>query len=365
VAKDFYQVLGVPDTATPEDIKKAYRRLAKQYHPDANPSNPSAAERFKEVSEAHTVLSDAEKRKQYDAMRRYGAFEPRAPGGAGRRSGAPGGAGPSVEEFDINDLGGLGGLGDIFSSIFGRSRRDEPVTETLETVVEIPFRVAALGGKVPVTLPVNETCSECGGSGAAKGARLQTCPECNGRGTVTFGQGSFAVSRPCPKCRGRGKIPSTPCPVCHGAGENRVERQVVITVPPGTETGTRIRLKGQGGSPRPGEPPGDLLVTFQVQPDRFFHRDGLDLVCEVPINVAQAALGTRLRVRTLDGKKVVLKVPAGTQPGRKFRIKGLGLEKGGRRGDQLVQVQVEVPERLTAEQEELFKKFAEATDLRY
>ena len=136
MAKDFYQVLGVPDTATPEDIKKAYRRLAKQYHPDANPSNPSAADRFKEVSEAHTVLSDAEKRKQYDAMRRYGAFEPRAPGGAGRRSGAPG-AGPSVEEFDINDLGGLGGLGDIFSSIFGRSRRDEPVTETLETVVEI------------------------------------------------------------------------------------------------------------------------------------------------------------------------------------------------------------------------------------
>jgi len=149
------------------------------------------------------------------------------------------------------------------------------------------------------------------------------------------------------------------------AGSLLSRATTVPPVPAGTETGTRIRLKGQGGSPRPGEPPGDLLVTFQVQPDRFFHRDGLDLVCEVPINVAQAALGTRLRVRTLDGKKVVLKVPAGTQPGRKFRIKGLGLEKGGRRGDQLVQVQVEVPERLTAEQEELFKKFAEATDLRY
>jgi molecular chaperone DnaJ len=366
VAKDFYQVLGVPDTATPEDVKKAYRRLAKQYHPDANPNNPSAAERFKEISEAHTVLSDPEKRKQYDAMRRYGAFEPRRggrPGPGGPRAGPS--AGPQgAEEFDFGDLGGFG-LGDIFSSIFGRSRREGESQEVLETIVEIPFRVAALGGKVPVALPVNETCPTCHGSGAAAGAKISQCPECKGRGTVTFGQGSFAVSRPCPKCRGRGRIPSTPCPTCGGAGETRVERQVMITVPPSTETGNRIRLKGQGGAPRPGEPPGDLIVTFQVQPDRFFHREDLDLVCEVPINLAQATLGTRLRVRTLDGKKVVLKVPPGTQPGRKFRIKGLGLEKGGRRGDQLVQVQVEIPEQLTAEQEELLKKFAESTNLKY
>ena len=374
MARDFYQVLGVPDSATPDEVKKAYRRLAKQYHPDANPNNPQAAERFKEISEAHAVLSDADTRTQYDQMRRLGAFD----GGGFRRSGGaqPGGAGrpgaggagsPGAESFDFSDLGSFG-LGDIFSSIFGRSgpggaRREDAPPDAIETLVEIPFRVAALGGKVPVRLPLNETCRSCAGSGAAPGAKVGNCPECNGRGSVTFGQGGFAVSRPCPQCRGRGKVPSTPCPACHGEGEIRAEREVLITVPVGTESGTKVRLKGQGQPSAPGLPPGDILVTFQVQNDRFFHRDGLDLVCEVPINLAQAALGTRLRVRTLDGKKVVLRVPPGTQPGRKFRIKGLGIEKGERKGDQLVQIQVQIPEQLTPEQEELLRKFAEASGL--
>jgi molecular chaperone DnaJ len=369
VAKDFYQVLGVPDSAAADEIKKAYRRLAKQYHPDANPNNPQAAERFKEISEAHAVLSDAEKRKQYDQMRRLGAFDGGGfrRSGAGARPGPGGGPGPAQTEeaFDFSDLGSFG-LGDIFSSIFGRGgRREEAGPEALETVVEIPFRVAALGGKVPVRLPLNETCRTCSGSGAAPGAKITTCPECNGRGTVTFGQGGFAVSRPCPQCRGRGKIPSTPCPTCHGAGEVRTEREVLITVPPATETGTKVRLRGQGQAARPGEPQGDIVVTFQVQPDRFFHREGLDVICEVPVNLAQAVFGTRLRVRTLDGKKVVLKVPAGTQAGRKFRIKGLGIEKGGRKGDQLVQVQVQIPETLSEEQKELLKKFAESAGMAY
>ncbi|HEU4699251.1 MAG TPA: molecular chaperone DnaJ [Gemmatimonadales bacterium] len=369
--KDFYQVLGVPDSASQDEIKKAYRRLAKQYHPDANPNNPQAAERFKEISEAHATLSDAEKRKQYDQMRRLGAFEgfarggtrgPRGPAGAGR-AGGPGGPGGTVfEEVDLGDLGGLG-LGDIFSSIFGRGRREEPRGETLETVVEVPFRVAMLGGRVPVTLPVTEPCPTCHGSGGAPGATFDTCPECNGRGSISFGQGGFAVNRPCPMCRGRGKIPSEPCPTCRGAGEVRSERRVMITVPPATEDGAKVRLKGQGQSGQPGAPAGDLIITFQVQPDRFFRRDGLDLVCEVPINIAQATLGTRLRVRTLDGKKVLLKVPAGTQPGRKFRIKGQGIEKNGRRGDQLVQVNVTVPEHLTEAQTEQMRKFAEAAGL--
>ena len=374
MARDFYQVLGVPDSATPDEVKKAYRRLAKQYHPDANPNNPQAAERFKEISEDHAVLSDADKRKQYDQMRRLGAFD----GGGFRRSGGaqPGGAGrpgaggagsPGAESFDFSDLGSFG-LGDIFSSIFGRSgpggaRREDAPPDAIETLVEIPFRVAALGGKVPVRLPLNETCRSCAGSGAAPVAKVGNCPECNGRGSVTFGQGGFAVSRPCPQCRGRGKVPSTPCPACHGEGEIRAEREVLITVPVGTESGTKVRLKGQGQPSAPGLPPGDILVTFQVQNERFFHRDGLDLVCEVPINLAQAVLGTRLRVRTLDGKKVVLRVPPGTQPGRKFRIKGLGIEKGERKGDQLVQIQVQIPERLTPEQEELLRKFAEASGL--
>jgi molecular chaperone DnaJ len=373
-AKDFYQVLGVSDSASQAEIKKAYRKLAKQYHPDANPKNASAAERFKEISEAHSTLSDPEKRKQYDQMRRYGAFDgmPRRPSGAGagtggRRGGGMGGMGAEDLGAQGFEFGDMGGLGDIFSSMFGRgrSRAEESEGDTLEAVVEVPFRVAMLGGEIPVTLPVTETCSTCKGNGGAPGATFSTCPECEGRGTISFGQGGFAVSRPCPQCRGRGKIPSEKCPTCRGAGEVRTERRIVIPVPPGTESGARIRLRGQGQPSRPGGPPGDLIITFQVQPDRFFRREGLDIVADVPINLAQATLGTRLRVRTLDGKKVLLRIPPGTQPGRKFRIKGQGIEKNGRKGDQLVGIQVTVPDELTPEQQDLMKKFADSAKLPY
>jgi molecular chaperone DnaJ len=362
-SKDFYQVLGVPEKATAAEIKKAYRRLAKQYHPDANPNNPQAAETFKQISEAHAVLSDPEKRQKYDMMRRLGAFDSGArPGaGQGRGGGAPG-AGGASEMFDFGDIGSMG-LGDIFSSIFGRGRREEPKGETIEAEVEIPFRTAALGGKVPIALSMNETCATCGGNGAAPGATLATCPECKGRGTISFGQGGFAVNRPCPMCRGRGKVPSQNCPTCDGVGEIRTEKKVMITVPPGTDTGTKIRIRGQGATGRSGTPPGDLMVTFRVQPDRFFRRDGLDLICDVSINLAQAAFGTRLRVKTLDGKRVVLKIPPGTQPGRKFRIKGEGIVKADRRGDLLVNVQVTVPEQLSPEQAELLKKFADSAGM--
>jgi molecular chaperone DnaJ len=362
-SKDFYQVLGVKESASQDEIKKAYRRLAKQYHPDANPNNTAAAERFKEISEAHSVLSDAEKRKQYDQMRRLGAFDggPRRQRAGPRRAGAPGDVGS--EGFDFGDFGGLG---DIFSSIFGRgARQAEPRAEAVEAVVEVPFRVAALGGKITVTIPVTDSCPTCGGSGGAPGAAWSTCPECNGRGTISFGQGGFAVNRPCPQCRGRGRIPSQPCPTCRGAGDVRTEKRVAITVPPATETGSRIRLRGQGERAPGGGPPGDIIITFQVQPDRFFRRDGLDIVCEVPLNLAQATLGTRIRVRTLDGKKVMLRIPPGTQPGRKFRIKGQGLEKSGRRGDQLVGIQITVPDELTPEQQDLMKRFAESAGMAY
>ena len=365
MAKDFYQVLGVPDSATPAEIKKAYRRLAKQYHPDANPNNPQAADRFKEISEAHAVLSDAEQRTKYDRMRKYGAFGgpgTRGPGGAGRGP-SPGQPMEDVS-FDFGDIG----LGDIFSSIFGggRARREEPKgADALETLVEIPFRVAALGGKVPVAITVNEPCGTCHGSGAAPGASVEKCTECNGSGTVTFGQGSFAVHRPCPRCRGKGKIPSQYCGTCAGAGEIRTERRLTVTVPAGTENGTKIRLKGQGHPAKDGRPAGDLLVTFQVQADRFFARDGLDLRCEVPLNLAQAVYGTTLKVRTLDGKKVLLKVPPGTQPGRTFRIKGLGLEEKGKKGDQLITVTVQIPEPPAGESGELFKEYAEKAGLKY
>ena len=368
-AKDFYQVLGVPDSAGQDEIKKAYRKLAKQYHPDANPNNAKAAERFKEISEAHSTLADPEKRKQYDQMRRYGAFDgvPRRSSGAGTGAGASRSGGFNPGDAEGFEFGDLGGLGDIFSSIFGRGRREEGSSrgDTLEAVVEVPFRVAMLGGKIPVTLPVTEACPTCSGSGGAPGATWSTCPECQGRGTISFGQGSFAVNRPCPQCRGRGRIPSEKCPTCRGAGEIRTERRVTITVPPGAETGDRVMLRGQGQGNGPGTQPGDIIITFQVQPDRFFRREGLDIVADVPINMAQAALGTRLRVRTLVGKKVLLRLPPGTQPGRRFRIKGQGIEKNGRRGDQLVGVQVTVPDQLTQEQQDLMKRFADSAGLKY
>ena len=363
--KDYYRLLGVAEAATADEIKKAYRRLAKKYHPDANPNNKAAVEKFKEVSEAYAVLSDAAKRKQYDRLRKFGAFmgggARSAPRPGGTRPGA-GGTGPAFEDLD---LGGFGGLGDIFSSIFGEGRReDKERAEAVETVVTIPFRVAALGGKVPIVVPVTESCSTCQGSGAAPGSQLSTCQECHGSGQVSFGYGGFAVKRPCPNCRGKGKIASQRCGTCQGSGEVRVERRLMIEVPPGTDAGTKIRLKGQGARGAGGQA-GDLLVAFQVEPDHFFARDGLDVRCQIPVNVAQAVLGTRIKVRTLDGKHVVLRIPPGTQPGRTFRIKGQGIEKGGSRGDQLVEVAVEVPAKLSPEAEEKLRAFAAAAGLRY
>jgi molecular chaperone DnaJ len=237
--------------------------------------------------------------------------------------------------------------------------------QSVETTLEIPFRIAALGGKVPVDLEVNEECATCRGTGAAPGATLRTCPECNGRGIVSFGQGGFAVNRPCPMCLGRGQVPSERCPTCGGAGEVRTRKKVMITVPAGTDSGSKVRLTGQGGKGNNGGPPGDLLITFQVQPDRFYRREGVDLVAPVPINIAQATLGSTIHVRTLDGKKVKLKIPPGTPAGKRFRVKGQGIPKGDQRGDLIVEVTITVPERLTAEQEQMMKEFAAAGGMKY
>src|SRR5216117_452016 len=357
-SKDYYQVLGVAETATVDEIKKAFRRLAKQYHPDRNPNNAQASERFKEINEAHDVLSDPDKRKRYDQVRRYGAYA-----GAGRGGGA-GAQGSGAVEFDLSDLGSFGGLGDLFSSIFGRrgaeggGRADDE--DEIETTMSIPFRVAALGGRVPVTLPMTEVCPTCSGSGAAPGASFSTCPECRGRGFISFGQGGFAVNRPCPVCRGKGKVPSERCPTCGGSGEVRVEKRLMITVPPGTEDGTRLRLRGQGSKGK-----GDVVVVLQVEPDRFFRREGLDVVCTVPVNLAQALLGSKIKVKTLVGRRVVLKIPPGTPAGQRFRIAGQGIEKNGRRGDQYVEVHVDIPEHLTPEQEAAMKVFADKSGMRY
>jgi molecular chaperone DnaJ len=307
-------------------------------------------------------------------MRRLGAFG--GFGGGTSRAGRPGAGGGTygyppeggtirMEDFDI---GGIGGLGDIFSSMFGGAQRGGPSTRSrgpqrgsdIESNLEIPFRTAALGGKVSVELDVTEECATCHGTGAAAGAKLVTCEECNGRGTISFGQGGFAVQRPCPVCLGRGQVPTERCPTCHGAGEVRTRKKVQITVPPGVDTGTKIRLKGQGARGAKGGPTGDLLITFQVKPDHFYKREGLDLIAPVPISIVDATLGKKVNVKTLDGTKVSIKIPSGTQNGKRFRVRGQGIEKEGKRGDLIVQVELTVPEKLTPEQEEAMKKFAEA-----
>lgn len=374
-------MMGVSSSASQDEIKKAYRKLAKQYHPDANKNDPKASDRFKEISEANNVLGDAEKRKQYDEMRRLGAFEgfsgARGGSGVGGFGGARSGGGPGAAGFDFNnvDIGGLGGLGDLFSSIFnqsgrstggmgGRGRAPER-GQSVETRVEIPFRTAVAGGKIPVTLEVTEECQTCHGSGAAPGASMKICPECSGRGTVSFGQGGFAVNRPCPVCLGRGQVPSQPCPTCKGSGEVRTRKKVMITVPPGSDTGTKVRLRGQGGRGANGGQPGDLIVEFALLPDRFFKKEGLDLIATVPLNIAQATLGSRISVRTIDDKKVAIKIPAGTPSGKRFRVRGQGVKRGDTKGDLIVEVTIATPEKLTEEQEKMMREFAEAGGMKY
>lgn len=376
--KDFYSVLGVGSSASQDEIKKAYRKLAKKNHPDANASDPKAAERFKEISEANNVLGDPEKRKQYDEMRRLGAFDGGFGGFGGGRSsrtaGSYGGAGDGSQTINFQDfdIGGLGGLGDLFSSMFGGGearqsarQRGPEKGQTVEATLDIPFRTAARGGKVPIELEVSEECGTCHGSGAAPGASLKICPECNGRGVISFGQGGFAVNRPCPVCLGRGQVPTEPCPTCHGSGEMRVRRKVLINVPAGVDTGSKIRLKGQGGKGPQNGPPGDLIITFNVLPDKFYRRDGLDVIATVPLNIAQATLGTKISVKTLAGKKVAIRIPPGTPSGKRFRVRGQGIQKGDKTGDLIVEVSIQVPEKLSEEQERMMKEFAESGGMKY
>jgi molecular chaperone DnaJ len=374
--KDFYRVLGVAENAKPDEIKKSYRKLAKQYHPDANASDPAAAEKFKEVSEAYAVLSDEEKRRKYDQMRKGGGFGGGFPGGfTGYR---PGGSRPagSTGGFTFDDVE-IGGLGDIFGSIFdfGKRRGDAGAAggrasgpqrgENIEYQVEVPFRTAARGGTITVSLPVLEDCPVCAGTGAKPGTQVVTCPECHGAGTITFGQGGFGVTRPCPNCMGRGKVPQDPCPSCNGTGQLRQQKTVNVTIPAGVDNGSKVRIAGQGEKGAGGGQAGDLLITVRVTPHRFFQREGLDILCEVPINLAQAVLGSKVKVKTVDGQSVVLRIPEGTQSGTRFRIKGQGVEKGGRRGDQYVKVEVGVPETLSEEQRKQFEEFAEAAGLKH
>ena len=380
--KDYYELLGVSEKATPDEIKKGYRKLAKKYHPDANPNDEKAHERFKEIGEAYSVLSDADKRKQYDQMRKFGSFgfgRGRA-GGPSPRPGStrPPPGGPGAQDFSFDDLGGgFGNISDLFSSLFDRGARREGQAGSgarrrgpakgpdVEYVVEVPFETAALGGKISVSVAITEECATCGGTGATPGSSVRTCAECRGTGNVSFGQGGFAVKRPCPACFGRGEIPENPCPSCNGRGAVRQQRKIAISVPPATDTGSKVRLSGQGERGREGGAPGDLIITFKVRPHRFFRREGLDVHVTVPINIVQATLGSKIRVKTVGGKKVVLRIPEGTQSGTRFRVRGQGLEKADRRGDQYVEVKVEVPDELSPDEQKKMEEFAAASGLKH
>ncbi len=373
--KDYYEILGVSDKAKPGEIKKAYRRLAKQYHPDANPDNPKAVDRFKEIGEAYSVLSDDEKRKHYDQMRRLGALG-FGRGGTGARGPFSGAGGQTTGgwsgDFSFEDLSGFGGISDLFSSIFDRGKGEAPGRgpgpeqgKNVEYVVEIGFETAAKGGKISISVPITEDCATCGGDGAAPGTDLRDCAECRGSGTISFGQGGFAVKRPCPACFGRGRIPQKPCKSCGGGGTVRQNRKIQVGVPAGVEKGSKVRLSGQGERGSEGGKAGDLVISFKVKPHRFFTREGLDIHVRIPINIVQATLGSKVKVSTLTGKKVVLRIPAGTQSGTKFRIRGQGIEKGGRVGDQYVEVTVDVPDKLSDEEQKMMEAFAESTGLRH
>jgi molecular chaperone DnaJ len=350
--KDYYQVLGVPKNATATEIKKAYRKLAQQHHPDANPGNPSAEERFKEISAAYDVVGDPDKRAQYDQVREMAAsgFGAGGPGGAGF-GGFPGGA--RVRFEDLGDLGDL--FGGLFGGAGGRVRAQPARGADLEADVTIDFDEAIEGTTVPVKLTGPAPCETCHGSGAAPGTSATTCSRCGGAGAVAVNQGPFQMSQTCPRCHGSGRVVESPCPTCRGSGSRRRTRSFQVRVPPGVRDGAKIRLSGRGEPGPAGGQPGDLFVGVRVRPHAFFGRKGSDLLIELPLTYPEAALGANVQVPTMDGP-VTMKIPAGTPSGKTFRLKGKGAPKRGGRGDLLVTVGVEVPQRLSKQEKRLLKE---------
>jgi molecular chaperone DnaJ len=341
---DYYEVLGCERTASEAEIKSAYRRLALKYHPDRNPGDHESEARFKEAAEAYSVLGDAQKRQRYDAYGHAGL------GGAG-------GFDPTVFADFGDILGDLFGFGDLF----GRRQRGGPRRGAdLRYNLELAFAEAAFGTETQVQISRAEGCTACKGSGAAPGTTASTCPSCRGAGQVTFQQGFFSVARACGKCRGTGKVVATPCETCHGHGQVEVERKLHIKVPAGVDTGSQLRIAGEGEGGLAGGPPGDLYVVVRVAEHAFFKRDGASLFCEMPVNLAQAALGATLDVPTLDGGTTRLSIPEGTQTGASFRIRHQGVANLGSRGrgDLHVTVRVVTPTRLTAEQKKLIEQLA-------
>lgn len=362
--KDYYKVLGVSADAKPEEIKRAYRKLARELHPDANPGNTEAETRFKEVSEAHDVLSDAAKRKQYDEERRLfagGGFRfPR--GGSSAASG-----GVNVEDL-FRGASGEGGLGDLFGNLFNgggtRTRgtqRGPRRGSDIEGEVEIGFREAVNGTTVAMQMVSDAACEVCHGTGAKAGTMPRVCPVCQGSGMQTSNSIGFAVSEPCHECRGRGMVVDDPCPNCHGSGRARSTRTMHVRIPAGVTDGQRIRLKGKGGSGENGGAAGDLYVLVHVRPHPVFGRKDANVTLTVPVTFTEAALGAEIEVPTLDGPPVRLKLPAGIQNGRTLRIRGKGAARSdGTRGDMLVTVEVTVPARLSEPAKQALQAYAQA-----
>ncbi len=362
--RDYYEVLGVSKSASDDEIKKAHRKLAKKYHPDLNKDNPEAAEKFKELNEAYEVLSDKTKRQKYDQFG-FAGVDPNY--GAGQGGGFGGGF-SGFGGFDMGDIGDM--FGSFFGGGFGsssRSRRNAPQRgQTIQQRVMLSFEEAAFGCEKEITIQRTENCEECNGTGAAKGTSAETCSNCKGSGYITQSQrtplGIFQTQSACPHCQGTGKIIKHKCSKCGGTGKTQKSRTLKVKIPAGIDDGQAIQLRGQGGSGINGGPAGDVIVTVSIRPHPIFTREGYDVVCEIPVSFAQAALGDTLQVPTIDGK-VEYSIPEGTQPGTVFRLRGKGIQNvnGRGRGDQYVKVNVEIPRNLTHRQKEILKEFEATT----
>lgn len=354
--RDYYVVLGVARGATEKEIKRAYRRLARKYHPDVNPNDKAAEAKFKEVTEAHEVLSDPAKRRQYDQFghQPFGAAHEGAEGPGGPTGGF---------DFSQFDFGGAGGVEDLFSDLFGRRGRTTQTGvskgEDLHYSIDLDFEAAVRGLSTELSIQRYAPCPTCQGTGIGAGSRLQACGACKGSGRARVRTGLFGGQQPCPQCRGTGKLPSTPCASCHGSGVALKTERISVKIPPGVDNGSNVRIQGKGHAGRAGGPPGDLFIVTRIRPHPFFERKGDNLYCDVPITVSEATLGAKIEVPTVDGK-ASMRVPQGTSSGQAFRLRGMGIPhlKGTGRGDQVVTVKIVVPQNLDARSQELFRELA-------